>query len=255
MIDGNLRRQRQPSHQCGTPEPLPHSQANADVTFNNCEQLHTEILVISQWPAIRARLRRGSCYRIEAARTKRRGKRLRHPAEQDLIDNWAKILFNRSVGIDRLMVVRSRRMGWHGPSSKPRAPLIGQPVRGAFSCGCLEKGRRRSAPINRISRFDGRHEQRLYSLGRIVTPLVHKRGFLLLNSKLSRHLGRALRPNRIEHANTLTYRSRKRPSISFHDEHLPHCRRCHQASDYSRICCRASTKSSNSCLECTLHFA
>lgn len=101
------------------------------------------------------------------------------------------------------MVVRSRRMGWHGPSSKPRAPLIGQPVRGAFSCGCLEKGRRRPAPINRVSRFDGRHEQRLYSLGRIVTPLVHKRGFLLLNPKLTRHLGRALGPNRIEHGNTL----------------------------------------------------
>lgn len=53
MIDGNLRRQRQPSHQCGTHEPLPHSQANADVAFNNCEQLHTEILVISQWPTIK----------------------------------------------------------------------------------------------------------------------------------------------------------------------------------------------------------
>ena len=117
-----------------------------------------------------------------------------------------------------------------------------------------QKGRRRSAPTNRVSRFDGRHKQRPYSLGRIIMPLIHKRGFPLLNPKLARHLGRALRPNRIEHANTLTYRSRKRSS-SFHDEHLPHCRRCHQASDHSRIRCRASTKSSNSCLECTLHFA
>lgn len=152
------------------------------------------------------------------------------------------------------MVVRSRRMGWHRPSSKPRAPLTGQPVRGALSCDCLGKRRQCSAPINRISRFDGRHEQRPYSLGRIVMPLVHKRSFLLLNPKLTRCLGRALRPDRIEHANTFAYRSRKRPS-SFHDKHLPHCRRCHQASGYSCICCRASTKSSNSCLECTLHFA
>ena len=152
------------------------------------------------------------------------------------------------------MVVRSRRARWHNSSSKPRTPLSGQPIGDAFSCDCLGKRHQNSAPINRISRFDGRHEQRLYSLGRIVTPLVHKRGFLLLNPKLTRHLGRALGPNRIEHANTLAYRSRKRPS-SFHDQHLPHCRRCHQASGYSRICCRASTKSSNSCLECTLHFA
>ena len=97
------------------------------------------------------------------------------------------------------MVVRSRRMGWHRPSSKPRAPLTGQPVRGALSCDCLGKRRQCSAPINRISRFDGRHEQRPYSLGRIVTPLVHKRGLLPLDPKLTRHLGRALRSNRIEH--------------------------------------------------------
>lgn len=118
----------------------------------------------------------------------------------------------------------------------------------------IKKTACRSAPINRVSRFDGRHKQRPYSLGRIVMPLIHERGFPLLNPKLARHLGRTLRPNRIEHTNTLTYRSRKRSS-SFHDEHLPHCQRCHQASDHSRIRCRASTKSSNSCLECTLHFA
>ena len=118
----------------------------------------------------------------------------------------------------------------------------------------IKKTACRSAPINRVSRFDGRHKQRAYSFGRIIMPLIHERGFPLLNPKLARHLGRTLRPNRIEHANTLTYRSRKRSS-SFHDEHLPHCRRCHQASDHSRIRCRASTKSSNSCLECTLHFA
>lgn len=118
----------------------------------------------------------------------------------------------------------------------------------------IKKTACRSAPINRVSRFDGRHKQRPYSLGRIVMSLIHERGFPLLNPKLTRRLGRTLRPNRIEHANTLAYRSCKRPS-SFHDEHLPHCRRCHKASDYSRIRCRASTKSSNSCLECTLHFA
>ena len=118
----------------------------------------------------------------------------------------------------------------------------------------IKKTACRSAPINRVSRFDGRHKQRPHSFGRIIMPLIHERGFPLLNPKLARHLGRTLRPNRIEHANTLTYRSRKRSS-SFHDEHLPHCRRCHQASDHSRIRCRASTKSSNSCLECTLHFA
>lgn len=99
-----------------------------------------------------------------------------------------------------------------------RAPLTGQPVRGAFSCDCLGKRRQRSAPINRVSRFDGRHKQRPYSLGRIVMPLIHERGFPLLNPKLARHLGRTLRLNRIEHANTLAYRSRKRSS-SFHDEH------------------------------------
>lgn len=153
------------------------------------------------------------------------------------------------------MVVRSRRARWHNSSSKPRTPLSEQPIGDAFSCGCLGKRRRRSAPINRISRLSGRHEQGPYSLGRIVIPLIHERGFPLLNPKLTRHLGCALRPNRIEHANTLAYRSRKRSSMNFHDEHLPHCRRCHQASDYSRIRCRASTKSSNSCLECTLHFA
>ena len=118
----------------------------------------------------------------------------------------------------------------------------------------IKKTACRSAPINRVSRFDGRHKQRPYSLGRIVMSLIHERGFPLLNPKLTRRLGRTLRPNRIEHANTLAYRSCKRLS-SFHDEHLPHCRRCHKASDYSRIRCRASTKSSNSCLECTLHFA
>lgn len=118
----------------------------------------------------------------------------------------------------------------------------------------IKKAACRSAPINRVSRFNGRHKQRSYSLGRIIMPLIHKRGFPLLNPKLARHLERTLRPNRIEHANTLAYRSRKRSS-SFHDEHLPHRRRCHQASDHSRIRCRASTKSSNSCLECTLHFA
>lgn len=118
----------------------------------------------------------------------------------------------------------------------------------------IKKTACRSAPINRISRFDGRHKQRPYSLGCIVMPLVHKRGFLPLNPKLTRHLGCTPRPNRIEHANTLAYRSCKRPS-SFHDKHLPHCRRCHQVSDHSHIRCRASTKSSNSCLECTLHFA
>ena len=64
--------------------------------------------------------------------------------------------------------------------------------------------RQRSAPINRVSRFNGRHEQRPYSLGRIVMSLIHERGFPLLNPKLARHLGRALRPDRIEHANTLT---------------------------------------------------
>lgn len=118
----------------------------------------------------------------------------------------------------------------------------------------IKKTACRSAPINRVSRFDGRHKQRPYSLGRIVMSLIHERGFPLLNPKLTRRLGRTLRPNRIEHTNTLTYRSRKRSS-SFHDEHLPHCQRCHQASDHSRIRCRASTKSSKSCLECTLHFA
>lgn len=118
----------------------------------------------------------------------------------------------------------------------------------------IKKTACRSAPINRVSRFNGRHKQRPYSLGRIVMPLIHKRGFPLLNPKLARHLGRTLRPNRIERANTLAYRSYKRSS-SFHDEHLPHRRRCHQASDHSRIRCCASTKSSNSCLECTLHFA
>lgn len=118
----------------------------------------------------------------------------------------------------------------------------------------IKKTACRSAPINRVSRFDGRHKQRPYSLGRIVMSLIHERGFPLLNPKLTRRLGRTLRPNRIEHANTLAYRSCKRPS-SFHNEHLPHRRRCNQASDHSRIRCRASTKSSNSCLECTLHFA
>lgn len=49
-------------------------------------------------------------------------------------------------------------------------------------------------------------------------PLIHKRGFPLFNPKLTCHLGCAPRPNRIEHANTLTYRSCKRPS-SFHEEH------------------------------------
>lgn len=49
-------------------------------------------------------------------------------------------------------------------------------------------------------------------------PLIHKRGFPLLNPKLTRHLGRTLRPNRIEHANTLAYRRCKRP-LSFHAEH------------------------------------
>ena len=29
------------------PEPLPHSQAIADVAYNDCEQLHTEILIVS----------------------------------------------------------------------------------------------------------------------------------------------------------------------------------------------------------------
>lgn len=70
-----------------------------------------------------------------------------------------------------------------------RAPLTGQPVRGAFSCDCLGKRRQRSAPINRVSRFDGRHKQRPYSLGRIIMPLIHERGFPLLNPKLTRHLG------------------------------------------------------------------
>ena len=51
----------------------------------------------------------------------------------------------------------------------------------------------------------------------LVMPLIHERGFPLLNPKLTRHLERAPRPNRIEHANTLAYRSCKRPS-SFHDE-------------------------------------
>ena len=101
------------------------------------------------------------------------------------------------------MVVCSRRARWHNSSSKPRTPLTGQPVRGAFSCDCQGKRHQNSAPINRVPRFDGRHEQRPYSLGRIVMSLVHKRSFLLLNPKLTRHPGRALRPNRIEHANTL----------------------------------------------------
>ena len=101
------------------------------------------------------------------------------------------------------MVVRSRRVRWHNSSSKPRTPLSGQPIGDAFSCDCLGKRHQNSAPINRVSCFDGRHEQRPYSLGCIVMPLVHKRGFLLLNPKLTRHLGRTLRPNRIEHANTL----------------------------------------------------
>lgn len=92
-------------------------------------------------------------------------------------------------------------------AGKPRAPPIGCPIGGAFSCDCLGKRRQRSAPINRVSRFDGRHKQRPYSLGRIIMPLIHKRGFPLLNPKLTRHLGCALRPNRIEHANTLAYRS------------------------------------------------
>ena len=39
----------------------------------------------------------------------------------------------------------------------------------------LRKGRRRSAPINRVFRFDGRHEQRLYSLGRIDTRITKRR--------------------------------------------------------------------------------
>ena len=89
--------------------------------------------------------------------------------------------------------------------------------RGAF-VRLFRERRQRSAPINRVSRFDGRHKQRPYSLGRIIMPLIHKRGFPLLNPKLTRHLGCAPRPNRIEHANTLAYRSRKRAS-SFHDEH------------------------------------
>ena len=77
---------------------------------------------------------------------------------------------------------------------------------------------RHSAPINRVSCLNGRHKQRLYSFGRIAMPLIHKRGFPLLDPKLARHLGHTLRPNRIEHANTLAYRICKRPS-SFHDEH------------------------------------
>lgn len=82
----------------------------------------------------------------------------------------------------------------------------------------IKKTACRSAPINRVSRFDGRHKQRPYSLGRIIMPLIHKRGFLPLNPKLARHPGCTLRPNRIEHANTLAYRSCKRPS-GFHEEH------------------------------------
>lgn len=66
--------------------------------------------------------------------------------------------------------------------------------------------------------YDAGKQQRPYSLGRIIMPLIHKRGFPLLNPKLARHLGRTLRPNRIEHANTLTYRICKRPS-GFHEEH------------------------------------
>lgn len=91
----------------------------------------------------------------------------------------------------------------------------------------IKKAACRSAPINRVSRFNGRHEQRPYSLGRIIMPLIHKRGFPLLNPKLTRHLGYAPRPNRIEHANTLAYRSCKRSS-SFHDGH------CHIADDATK---------------------
>ena len=82
----------------------------------------------------------------------------------------------------------------------------------------IKKTACRSAPINRVSRFDGRHKQRPYSLGRIIMSLIHKRGLPLLNPKLTRHLGRAPRPNRIEHANTLAYRICKRPS-GFYEEH------------------------------------
>lgn len=117
----------------------------------------------------------------------------------------------------------------------------------------IKKAACRSAPINRISRFDRRHKQRPYSLGRIIMSLIHKRGFPLLNPKLTRHLGCTRGPIESNTRIRSPIAAAKGPQVSMIT--LPHCQRCHQASDHSRIRCRASTKSSNSCLECTLHFA